>query len=127
MGDPVEPLRILIVDDFSQVRQDLAIALTLAGGVEVAGQASDGREAIELAARLCPDVVLMDLEMPVMDGFEAIRQVKALCPGSRVLALTVYGDEATRAEAFRAGADAFVVKGTGLGVLMGQIMEGEKR
>jgi DNA-binding NarL/FixJ family response regulator len=120
-------VRLLIVDDFSQVRQDLAIALTLAGGVEVAGQASDGREAVELAAHLCPDVVLMDLEMPVMDGFEAIRQVKALCPGSRVLALTVYGDEATRAEAFRAGADAFVVKGTGLEVLMRQITEGEKR
>jgi DNA-binding NarL/FixJ family response regulator len=120
-------VRLLIVDDFPQVRQDLAAALTLAGGVEVVGQASDGREAIELACRLRPDVVLMDLEMPVMDGFEAISRVKALCPGSRVLALTVYGDEATRAEAFRAGADAFVVKGSGLEALMGQITEGAKR
>jgi DNA-binding NarL/FixJ family response regulator len=120
-------VRLLIVDDFPQVRQDLAAALTLAGGVEVVGQASDGREAIKLASRLRPDVVLMDLEMPVMGGFEATRRIKALCPGCRVLALTVHGDEATREEASRAGADAFVVKGTALEALMKEIAEGEKR
>ena len=78
------------------------------------GQASDGQEAVELAARLRPDVVLMDLEMPVMNGYEAARQVKARCPACRVVALTGHGDEGARQKAFRAGVDDFIVKGVAL-------------
>jgi len=116
-------LRLLIVDDVPQVREDLSIALTLAGGIEVVGQASDGQEAVELAARLRPDVVLMDLEMPVMNGYEAARQVKARCPACRVVALTVHGDEAARQKAFQAGFDDFVVKGAALETLLRAILE----
>jgi pilus assembly protein CpaE len=105
-------LRLLIVDDFPQVREDLRTALTLTDGIVVVGEASNGQEAVDLAARLRPDVVLLDLEMPVLDGYEAARQVRARCPGCRVVALTVHGDDEARRKALQAGVDAFVVKGT---------------
>jgi DNA-binding NarL/FixJ family response regulator len=111
-------LRIVIVDDFSRVREDLRTALTLVGGIEVVGQAANGREAVDLAARLAPDAVVMDVEMPVLDGCEAARAIKAHCPACRVVALTVHGDEATRRRAFRAGFDEFVVKGAALKTLV---------
>ncbi len=114
----VRPVRVLIADDVAQVRQDLRIALELAGGVDVVGEASDGRQAVDLAARLRPDVVLMDLEMPVLNGCEATRQVKARWPTCRIVALTVHGDEASRQKAFRAGIDDFIVKGAALESLL---------
>jgi DNA-binding NarL/FixJ family response regulator len=117
MGASVSPLRLLIVDDFPQVRQDLAAAFKLAGGIEVVGEASDGREAVDLATRLRPDVVLLDLEMPVLDGYEAARRIKRARPSCRVVALTVHGDEAARRNAALAGIDDFVVKGAPLKTL----------
>lgn len=111
-------LRLLIVDDFPQVREDLRTALTLAGGIDIVGEAGDGQEAVRLAGRIRPDVVLMDLEMPVLDGFEASRQIKARNPACRVVALTVHGDEAARRNAASAGIDDFVVKGAPLEALM---------
>ncbi len=116
-------LRLLIVDDAAQVRQDLRTALALAGGIDVVGEVSDGLEAVELAARLRPDVVLMDLAMPVMDGCEAARRIKEVRPSCRVVALTVHGDEGTRQEAFGAGVDDFVVKGSALETLLRAIRE----
>ena len=71
---------MLIVDDSPQVRQELRTLLPLAGDIEIVGEAADGREAIRLAEALRPEVVLMDLEMPVLDGYEATRQIKAGCP-----------------------------------------------
>ena len=114
MSETVTPLRLLIVDDAPHVRQDLRTALTLAGGIDVVGEASDGQEAVELASLLQPDVILMDLEMPVLDGYQAARQVRARCPACRVVALTVHGDEGARQKAFRAGVDDFIVKGVAL-------------
>ena len=111
-------MRLVIVDDVAQVRKDLRTALTLAGGIDVVGEASDGQEAIELAALLKPDVILMDLEMPVLDGYQAARQVRARCPACRVVALTVHGDEGARQKAFRAGVDEFIVKGVALKTLV---------
>ncbi len=111
-------LRLLIVDDVAQVRQDLRTALALAGGIDVVGEAADGLEAVELAARLRPDVVLMDLAMPVMDGCEAARRIKEARPSCRVVVLTVHGDEEIRQRAFRAGTDDFVVKGAALETLV---------
>ncbi len=84
------------------------------GGIDVVGEASDGQEAVDLAARLRPDAVLLDLEMPVMDGYEAARRIKQARPSCRVVALTVHGDEAARRNASRAGIDDFVVKGAPL-------------
>ena len=109
-------IRVLIVDDMAQVRRDLCTVLPLAGQaagleVEVVGEAGNGQEAIQQASALQPDVVLMDLEMSVMDGYEATRQIKTRSPGCRVVALTIHGDETVRQQASQAGVDDFVVKG----------------
>ncbi len=105
-------IRILIADDSTEVRRGLREVLTLLGAVEVIGEAGDGREAVERAGRLRPDVVLMDLEMPGMDGLEAARRIRATCPGARIVILSARDDGAARREAAKAGADGFVVKGT---------------
>ena len=110
--------RVLIVDDSPQVRQELRTLLTLAGDIEIVGEAADGLEAIRLAEVLQPDVILLDLQMPVMDGYQAARQIKALCPACRVVALTVYGDPASRNQAVRAGVDVFLVKGVSVETLV---------
>jgi DNA-binding NarL/FixJ family response regulator len=110
-GDHEEAIRLLIADDRPQVRQELAQLLALAAKVEVVGQAADGVEAVRLAAALRPQAVLLDLQMPVMDGYQAAAQIKAICPACRVIALTVHGDEDSRRKAAAAGVDAFVVKG----------------
>lgn len=105
------PIRVLIVDDVEQVRRDLSMALSISGELEIVGEAANGMEAIRLAESLKPDVVLLDLEMPVMDGYESTRQIKAGFPSCRVIALTVHDYESARAEAHRSGVDAFLVKG----------------
>lgn len=105
-------IKLLIVDDQERVRQDLRTALQLMQGLEVVGEAADGFEAVRQAEDLGPDVVLMDLKMPGMDGFEATRQIKARHLARGVVALTIYGDDSAREQAARAGADAFVEKGT---------------
>jgi DNA-binding NarL/FixJ family response regulator len=119
----MNPIRLLIVDDVAEVRQDLRMALELAGEVEVAGEAANGREAVELTLDLRPDVVLMDVEMPVMGGHEAARRIKAHTPSCRVVVLTVHSDEATREEASEAGVDGFVVKGATLEALVRAVTE----
>jgi DNA-binding NarL/FixJ family response regulator len=116
-GERTTKIKILIVDDSEQVRQDLGTALGLMEGLEVVGEAADGLEAIRQAKKLCPDVVLMDLRMPRMGGLEATRHIKGRHLAQGVIILTVYGDEAARERATRAGADAFVEKGTSIQVL----------
>jgi DNA-binding NarL/FixJ family response regulator len=114
-------IRVLIVDDVERVRQDLRTFLTLTGDIEVVAEAGNGLEAIHLVAALRPQVVLMDLEMPVMDGFEATRQIKILQPSCRVIALTIHGGESERQLAIQAGADDFMVKGDCLASLLESI------
>lgn len=114
----MKTIRLLIVDDVAQVRQDLRLALTLAGDIEVVGEAGNGLEAVRMTEALQPDVILMDLEMPVIDGYEAARQIKTCCPDCRVVALTVHEYEAARQQAFQAGMDAFIVKGAPLETLL---------
>ncbi len=101
-------IRVLIVDDMAQVRHDLCTVLPLAGQaaglqIEVVGEAANGQEAIQCATALEPDVVLMDLEMPVMGGYEATRQIKTHSPDCRVIALTIHGDERNGAGASQPG------------------------
>ena len=110
-------IKILIVDDKEQVRRDLRTALGLVEGLEIVGEAADGLEAVHQAEKLNPDVVLMDLEMPRMDGFEAARLIKDRHLARGVVALTIYSDDSARARADRAGADAFVEKGTSIQTL----------
>ena len=105
------PIRVLLADDGVEVRRDLRTLLSLSGDLEIIGEAADGLEAVRLAASLQPDVVLMDLEMPILNGNEATRQIKALVPACRVVMLTVHDYPLARAAAAESGADAFLVKG----------------
>jgi DNA-binding NarL/FixJ family response regulator len=121
-------IRVLIVDDMAQVRRDLRTVLSLAGQaaglqIEVVGEAGNGQEAIQRATALEPDVVLMDLEMPVMGGYEATRQIKTHSPDCRVIALTIHGDETVRQKANQAGVDVFIVKGAPVETLVQAISE----
>jgi DNA-binding NarL/FixJ family response regulator len=110
--------QILIVDDCAVVRKELRNVLNLSGTVQVVGEAADGWDAILQAKALKPDIVLMDLEMPGLDGFEATRQIKALHLARTVIAFTVYANPPNREKALKAGADAFIVKGTDLRTLL---------
>jgi DNA-binding NarL/FixJ family response regulator len=106
----------MIVDDMPQVRQGLRTALVLAaslsgGRVEIAGEAGNGSEAVDLVGTLYPDAVLMDLEMPMMDGFSAARQIKQEAPQVVVLILSVHDTLDARERAVQAGVDGFIVKG----------------
>jgi len=103
-------LRVLLVDDHKVVREGLAVLLQEQSDVEVVGQAGDGREAIELACALQPEVIVMDVSMPVLGGDEAARRIKRHLPGVRIVALSMF-EEKGMAEAMRAaGAEAYLLK-----------------
>jgi DNA-binding NarL/FixJ family response regulator len=106
-------LRILLVDDHPVVRDGLRWLFESADGVQVVGEAGDGETAVRLAGELIPDVVLMDLAMPGMDGVEATRQVKTTSPGTAVLVLTMSDSDASLVAAVTAGASGYVLKGAG--------------
>jgi DNA-binding NarL/FixJ family response regulator len=113
--------RILIVDDNAEVRRELRTLLPLAGNLEVDGEAADGLEALRLAEALRPHAILLDLQMPVLDGCAAARRIKDRWPECRVVALTVHDDAATRQKASQAGVDVFLVKGSPLDILVAAI------
>lgn len=103
-------IRVLVVDDHQLVRAGLVTLLEAAPGIEVAGQAADGRQALAVAAATAPDVVLMDLSMPVLDGVEATRLLLAERPGTRVVALTSFSDRQRVSDVLAAGATGYVLK-----------------
>ncbi len=118
-----ESIRVLIVDDMPQVRHGLATVLQLAGKaskpkIDVIGEAQNGSEAIQNAQMLHPDVILMDLEMPVLDGFSATQYIKSIHPSISIVVLSIHSDPASRLKAVQAGADAFVEKGAPLEELL---------
>jgi DNA-binding NarL/FixJ family response regulator len=111
----VRRLRVLVVDDHPLYREGLATALSTMPGVEVVGEAADGAEAVEQAAVLAPDVVVMDLNMPGLGGIEATRRITSARPETAVLVLTMLdGDDALFA-AMRAGARGYLLKGADRG------------
>jgi DNA-binding NarL/FixJ family response regulator len=101
---------VLVVDDHAVVREGLRAFLDLQDGIEVAGEAADGEAAIEEAQRLAPDVVLMDLVMPRLDGVGAMRVLRERVPGARVIVLTSFLDEDRLLPALRAGAAGYLLK-----------------
>lgn len=103
-------LRVLIVDDHAVVRQGLRTFLDSEGDIEVVGEAGSGEEAIERARELQPDVVLMDLVLPGIDGIEATRRLAEVCPNARILVLTSFDDDDKVFPAIRAGARGYILK-----------------
>jgi len=105
-------IRVLVVDDQALVRGGFEMILGSRPGVEVVGAAADGQEAVARAARLRPDVVLMDVRMPRLDGIEATRRIVAAAPATRVIILTTYDLDEYVFAALRAGASGFLLKDT---------------
>lgn len=115
-ADEFSEMNVLIVDDDRASREGLRELFELRPNINVIGEAIDGEEAVTLADSLHPDLVVMDVQMPRMDGLEATRQIKQRTPDIRVVLLTMYREY--RAAALRSGADAFLVKGDGIGPLL---------
>jgi DNA-binding NarL/FixJ family response regulator len=104
-----QPVRLLLADDHRMLRESLRRAME-DNGFDVVGEAPDGAEAVRLAEELRPDVILMDVTMPVLDGVEATRQVRDRVPGTQVVILTMHADREVLVDAIRAGAAGYLVK-----------------
>jgi PAS domain S-box-containing protein len=107
---PGPTVRVLLADDHEVVRQGLVSLLSEVNAVEIVGEAANGREAVDLADRLRPDVVIMDVSMPVMSGDEAARQIKKELPQTRIIALSMWDESEVRERMYRAGAEGYVLK-----------------
>jgi DNA-binding NarL/FixJ family response regulator len=109
-----DPVRVLVADDQGIVREGLMTLLAAAPGIEPVADAANGAEAVRLAARHRPDVILMDLRMPELDGVQATREVRAAQPDTEVVVLTTHADEASILDALRAGARGYLTKDAGI-------------
>src|SRR5512147_2386925 len=114
----MEPTRILIADDHTLLRDGLRALLASIADVEVLGEAATGKEALRLATELQPDVILMDIQMPDMNGIEATRQILRTSPHMGIIVLTMFQDDDTVFAAMRAGARGYVLKGADQAVLL---------
>ncbi|MEV5967650.1 response regulator transcription factor [Kribbella sp. NPDC051952] len=116
-------IRVLIVDDHAIVRTGLSQLLGTADDIELVGAASDGAEAVTMAAELQPDVVLMDLSMPGTDGIAATRQIVAAVPAAHVLVLTSFSDQSRILDALQAGAEGYLLKHSEPEVILAGVRE----
>ena len=107
---PSAPIRVFLVDDQPAIRQGLRLRLSTEADLIVVGEASDGPEAIALAGGLRPDVIVLDVMMPGMNGFMAAQGLRTAAPGSAIVMLSLQDDVASRAQALAAGAAIFVAK-----------------
>ena len=106
-------IKVVVVDDHQIVREGLASLLGALDGIEVVGTAEDGRDAVHVVAETAPDVVVMDIQMPQLDGIEATRMITGRHPATRVVMLTMNEDDETVLSAMRAGASGYLLKGSG--------------
>lgn len=106
----MKKIRVLVADDHTIVRKGLCALLNSEPNIEVVGEAEDGREAVERIGKIKPDVVLMDISMPSLNGFEATRQIRKGHPGIRILVLTMHTNEEYIFEILQAGASGYVLK-----------------
>jgi NarL family two-component system response regulator LiaR len=126
----IKPIKVLIVDDHEVVRKGLQTFLGLHDDIEIIGEAGDGQTAVDLTAQLAPDVILMDLVMPCMDGIAATRVIHELQPGVQIIALTSFTDEDKIIPAIQAGAASYLLKDVSADVLVEAIravQRGERR
>lgn len=114
MSIDTSTIRILIVDDHAIVRQGFAALLGTVPGFEVVGEASDGEQAVEMFRRLRPDVTLMDLRLPKLNGVDAIARIRGDSPGARIIVLTTYDGDEDIYRAMQAGAKGYLLKGMDL-------------
>jgi DNA-binding NarL/FixJ family response regulator len=116
------PIRVLLADDHAQFREGLKEMLLTDEGIEVVGEAQDGAQAIEVAGRVRPDVVILDLAMPVMDGREALGPIlHEVCPPPRVVILTMHRGTGQRRELLGMGANAFLAKSASLAEILATV------
>lgn len=113
----------MICDDQAAFRQIVSVVLSLDPDVEVVGEAADGREAIRIVGELRPDVLLLDIAMPVLDGLEALPQIREASPETQVVMLTGVASESARRRALDGGACLFIEKGTDVDELARQIKD----
>jgi len=119
----LKKITLLLVDDHTVVRQGLRVLLANQPDFDIAGEAGDGRQAVKLAQEFSPDVVLMDLAMPFVNGLEATRQILKCCPSTRILVLSSYGDEECVSQMLKAGAAGYLLKHTAANELPQAIRE----
>jgi len=115
--------RVLVVDDAANLRELLTVLLDVEDDFEVVGTAADGVQALDRADELEPDIVLLDLAMPVMDGLQALPALRARLPRARIVIFSGFEHEALAREALAAGADAYIEKGTSVMQLVARLRE----
>jgi DNA-binding NarL/FixJ family response regulator len=103
-------MRLLLADDHNLMREGVRLLLEKSPGLEVVGEAQDGRVAVQMARELNPDLVILDITMPELNGVEATRQIKSLLPASKVIVLSMHASEEMIADALRAGANGYLTK-----------------
>jgi DNA-binding NarL/FixJ family response regulator len=123
LGLVMKKITVLLADDHSVVREGLQALLQAESDLQVVGQASTGVEAVELSVRLRPDVVVLDIAMPVLNGVEALRQIRASVPGTRVLILSAYCNPACIEQVVALGAAGYLIKKTSILILAQAIRE----
>ena len=122
----MEKIRVVLADDHTVVRQGLRVLLMAEGDIDIVGEAENGRQAIQLVKRLLPDVAVMDIAMPVLNGLEATRQITRAVPATKVLILSSYSDDEYVQQLTEAGAAGYLVKQTAANDLLKAIREAHK-